>query len=324
MKRLGIYFFYDKDGVVDEYIPFFLRQLKPFVSELCIVVNGLLSDEGRAKLAPLCEQLLVRQNKGFDAWAYKDAIALYGYDKLAEYDELLLCNYTFFGPFYPLQKLFDDMDKKQCDWWSLFRWYEPVPVAYQHIPSFWTVYRKSLLKSPAFQEFWETLRAVNSYGDSTICYEQRQAPYYDAKGFACATWIDHHKYKAMWNNSWPMSQADRLVIEDKCPFIKRRCFFVEEGLMPEGRVALSVLPYLREHTHYDMHLIWDNLKRTQNLAALSRPKNLAQWLKVLRYWVSSHLSLTAKWRRHYARKAYSMLLDEAHLFELCFGKREGK
>ena len=31
MKRLGIYFFYDKDGVVDDYIPFFLRQLKPFV-----------------------------------------------------------------------------------------------------------------------------------------------------------------------------------------------------------------------------------------------------------------------------------------------------
>lgn len=73
-----------------------------------------------------------------------------------------------------------------------------------------------------------------------------------------------------------------------------------------------------------MHLIWDNLRRTQNLAELSRPKNLAQWLKVLRYWVSSHLFLTAKWRRHYARKAYSMLLDEAHLFELCFGKREGK
>lgn len=28
MNRLGIYFFYDKDGVVDDYVPFFFAPTK--------------------------------------------------------------------------------------------------------------------------------------------------------------------------------------------------------------------------------------------------------------------------------------------------------
>lgn len=40
MNRIGIYFFYDKDGIVDDYVPYFLEKLKPFCRRLVVVASG--------------------------------------------------------------------------------------------------------------------------------------------------------------------------------------------------------------------------------------------------------------------------------------------
>ena len=69
IRRLGIFFFYDKDGVVDDYIPHLLEDLKKNLSELLIVCNGGLTAEGRAKFTGLASEILVRENKGYDVWA---------------------------------------------------------------------------------------------------------------------------------------------------------------------------------------------------------------------------------------------------------------
>ena len=47
MKRIAIYFFYDKNGVVDKYVNYFLEDLKKNIEELVIVCNGKLNSEGR-------------------------------------------------------------------------------------------------------------------------------------------------------------------------------------------------------------------------------------------------------------------------------------
>ena len=152
MKRLCVYFFWDKDGIVDDYVPYMLENLKPFCSELCVVVNGDLTPESKPKLEKYADKFIQRENTGMDAWAYKEAIDSYGYEKLEEYDELLLTNFTFFGPIYPLNEMFDTMDKKECDFWGHYRW--PIDhkmVVYHHIPSSFFAYRNSLLKSDAFK-----------------------------------------------------------------------------------------------------------------------------------------------------------------------------
>lgn len=323
MKRLAIYLFYDKDGIVDDYIPYFLERFKPFTQKLWIVVNGSLTEEGRKALTPFADNILVRENSGFDAWSYKYALETYGFDKLSEFDEIILCNYTFYGPFWPLEKLFADMDKKECDWWSLFKWYEKYPIEYQHIPSFWTAYRKSLLASKDFKAFWDTLHAVNSYADSTLYYEQRQAPYYDKKGYKSAAWIDHRPYRKIWYDHWPMTGADRLVTQDKCPFIKRRCFFVEDGQIRFARAVKNTLAFLHKHSTYDTNLILQNLRRTQDIDSLERKKNLLFFIKSLRYFLSKTLHPRAKERRRYALKEAALRLDKQAFLNL-FKKPEGE
>ena len=121
MNRLGIYFFFDKDGIVDDYVLYFLKNFKKICSEVCVVVNGFLTDISQQKLNDNCNKLIIRDNKGFDSWAYKRAIEEYGYNNIKKYDELVLCNFTFFGPIYPLEEMFLNMEKRNCDFWGIQR-----------------------------------------------------------------------------------------------------------------------------------------------------------------------------------------------------------
>ena len=44
-KRLILYFMYDKDGIVDDYVPYMLRELKKNSTEILVVCNGKLTRE---------------------------------------------------------------------------------------------------------------------------------------------------------------------------------------------------------------------------------------------------------------------------------------
>ena len=44
MKRLGIFFFFEKNGYVDDFIPYYLRDLNKNLTELVVVCNGTLSE----------------------------------------------------------------------------------------------------------------------------------------------------------------------------------------------------------------------------------------------------------------------------------------
>lgn len=46
-KRLVIYFFYDKDGIADNYVDYFLNGLKGVTDKFVIVANGKITPESR-------------------------------------------------------------------------------------------------------------------------------------------------------------------------------------------------------------------------------------------------------------------------------------
>ena len=50
VKRLILYFMYDKDGVIDDYVPYMLRELKKNSTEILVVCNGKLTSEGRKEI----------------------------------------------------------------------------------------------------------------------------------------------------------------------------------------------------------------------------------------------------------------------------------
>lgn len=64
MKRLGIFFFYEKNGDVDDFITYYLADLAKNLTDLVVVCNGKLSAQGRAAFSQFTDNIIVRENKG--------------------------------------------------------------------------------------------------------------------------------------------------------------------------------------------------------------------------------------------------------------------
>ena len=182
MKRLGIFFFYEKNGEVDGFVTYYLADLVKNLSELVIVCNGKLSESGRAAFAPFTDKIIVRENKGLDVWAYKTALDLYGWQRLAEFDEVVMTNATLMGPVRPLREMFGAMAlRPELDFWGLslhhgaegnpFKGKHIYSYLPEHIQSHFIVYRQKFLQSRDLQTYWDKMPMIESYTDSVQRYE---------------------------------------------------------------------------------------------------------------------------------------------------------
>lgn len=277
MKRLGIFFFYEKNGYVDAFLTYYLADLCKNLSELVVVVNGKLSDQGRAEFEKFTSNIIVRENKGLDVWAYKTAIDSYGWEKLSEFDEVVMTNSTLMGPVRPLAEMFDEMAKNpDLDFWGLtvhhgaegnpFKGkhiYDHLPV---HIQSHFIVYRKKFIQSPELQNYWDTMPMIQGYMDSVQRYESVFTKMFADKGFRWDVYVKTDDLKAF--TDYPLLVCPvRLLRDKKCPLFKRRSFMHEfEAYLNDtaGEPAKELYDYLRDETDYPLELLWRNMIRTMH------------------------------------------------------------
>lgn len=281
MKRLGIFVFFDEEGIVDDYVYYLLGDLLPNLSELIIIVNGLLQPGQEEKLRPLCGKILRRENHGFDAEAFKFVLTRHLKRKqLEEFDELVFLNDSFFGPFYPFGRIFADMDARKVDFWGLTCHYETAnvfgncPYGYipAHLQSYFLVIRRSMFQSAAFWEYWEALPDFSSFEDVVGRHEAVFTRYFEERGFAWEAYVD-----TSYSASGEISQNYNTYAIDpyyllsarKMPVLKRKNFsFPLADCLTYSRgdeFSLS-MTYLKENTDYDTDLIWQNILRKYNLA----------------------------------------------------------
>ena len=70
-KRLGVFVFYDKDGIVDGYIDYLLNDLSNCLDKLIVVCNGALNEQGKQVFLKYTNDVFLRENVGFDAAAWQ-------------------------------------------------------------------------------------------------------------------------------------------------------------------------------------------------------------------------------------------------------------
>lgn len=283
-KRLAIYFFYDKNGVVDKYVPYFLDDLKKNVSDIYIVCNGKLNDKGREILKTYGE-CHVRENKGFDVWAYKSALEHYGRQQLVQYDEIILLNNTIMGPVYPFSETFAKMDGQDLDFWGLTEYfkipYDPFgysPYGYlpDHIQSHWIACRRTLVESKDFWEYWENMPEIENYEQAVGKHESIFTKTFADKGFKWGISVDMEDLRKY--SGYPLMMCpQRLISERRCPIFKKRSFFhlhADYLNNTTGEAASMLFEYLRDETDYDVDFIWETLLRNYHLYDIVKNLNL--------------------------------------------------
>lgn len=278
-QRLGIYCFYDKYGHAASFIKTFLDDLMDNLDDLIVVVNGQLSDQARQLFSEYTKTIIVRENKGLDAAAYKQAILTLGWEKLESYDEVICLNDTVMGPVYPFREMFACMDRKDVDFWGITAYAgetvdkEQIPT---HLQAYWHAYRRSLVSSPAFHEYWETMPLWKDYAEVTRKHEMTFTKHFTDLGFTWASYIDWRKYQGY--SSYPLLYMPmQIVRDDRCPIFKRRSFFVDYSAyfdQTAGQPALDLYEYLRDHTDYDVDMIWDAILPSYNIDDIRKAMHL--------------------------------------------------
>ena len=275
-ERIAVFFFYDEQGIVDDYNIYLLKDLKKNVAKILVVVNGSLTEEGHRKFETVADEILTRKNEGFDVWAYKEGIEHIGWDNLARYDELVLLNFTNFGPVYPLQEMFNAMAQRDVDFWGVVMRYGMPNDPYKmckygyipdHVSSSFMVIRNDLLHSKDFRKYWENMPMIQSYEESVCFHEAVFTEDFKRLGYVCDNYIDAEDLKDQWDYVLMLFPYE-LVKNRRCPIFKRKTFYndYEEYFMSCcGNPGYDLYEYLKNETDYDVNMIWDNLLRTANL-----------------------------------------------------------
>ena len=285
VNRLGIYFFYDQDGIVDEYVTYLIDDLMKSLSKLIVVCNGQLANEGKILFGQYTEDIIVRENKGLDVWAYKTALDYEGWDNLAQYDEIVLVNSTIMGPVYPFAEMFESMNKRDVDFWGITTYgeenFDPFgcnPYGYipEHIQSHFMAYRKSLVSSYEFKEYWKNMPEIHSYDESVGLHESAFTKRFSDMGFSWDVYVNTEDYKSL--TTYPLIFYPKELIEKKrCPIFKRRSFFQDYNyvmLNTTGQPTMELYEYLKSSNLYDVRMIWKNILRTCNQADIAKNMQL--------------------------------------------------
>lgn len=273
MKRkcIAIFVAVATGGNIDPYVFYLAKKIKEVVETLAITINGVPAKSDVDELEKYSDMVFIRDNVGFDCGAYKDTLETYiGWEKIVDYEELLLLNDSCFGPIYPLSDVFETMDKRKLDFWGIT---EQTPIRSgryskevlpYHIQTYFLVVRKRILKDAAFWKFWRDVKLSNEYGETVANFELKFTQYFNHLGYLSGAYIDCGAFCKSIDETeaYVFMDSYRLISEHKCPFLKKKVFFFpQEKILSSnaGETAYKSLKYVQEHTQYDEGLIWNYL-----------------------------------------------------------------
>lgn len=280
-SRALIYFLFNSEGNFADYVVYQLNEYKKHCDFILLVVNGKLKEPDKLKALNVVDSVLERQNTGMDVGAYKDGIYHLGLDKLENYDEVVLANYTCFGPVFPFEELFSWAEKQHVDFWAL----TPGSKCMQHkgnflhknssllhYQSYFLVLRKKFLLSKEFQKFLNDLPEDITYEQSVNYFEYAFPGYFEQFGFKSSVYCDSSdlEYPLIHN---PV----HLLKKYRIPLIKIRSFFhhyTDTINHDAGLATLFLMDFLKKNTKYPEKLIWSYLLKEKNLAEIIWPCQL--------------------------------------------------
>ncbi|HSU02213.1 MAG TPA: rhamnan synthesis F family protein [Nocardioides sp.] len=214
-RRVCLYAAYDSDGIVDDYVVTYLRELSRH-ADVFYLADGVLEPGELDKLADVTRGAWSIPHGGYDFGSFSVlARDLVGWDVVDTYDELLLANDSCFLV-RPLDEVFATMDARPGDWWSLqatsmehdenyFRDDAPIPleeakrrflgarhfsdVRYLHLSSYFLAFRRPVVEDAGFRWRLDTVVPQEAKGLVVHKYEVGISRYLTDAGFDFDTWL---------------------------------------------------------------------------------------------------------------------------------------
>ena len=229
MNRGLVYFHFDPHHQVRDYVLAALSSLRPHADHVLLVSNSPIGEADRVRLETCCDEILQRPNEGLDAGAYRAGLEHLGWDRLADFDELILTNHTYYAPLRPWEEVLTRTgSRRDISFWGMTEHGVMRPHPFlakrelpRHIQSHWIAVRRRLLADPAFREYWEQMPPVSSYRDSIQWHESRFTGHFAELGHTWEVAFPVDRYRS----ENPAIEEAPALLADGCPLLKRRALF---------------------------------------------------------------------------------------------------
>ena len=240
LKRLAIFAHYDRNHRLSPADMHFLEHLRPLVQDILMVSNSPVPEQFLPALRRLNIKLIIRDNSGFDFGAWRDGINSIGYERIGEYDELVLANNSCYAHLFQLTEMFAAMDERECDFWGVSDFPEMRDSARPeaklmkdgiipyHLQSYFTVFRKNVLNSEAFRDFWHNVKDLDQLIDVVVNYETGMSRKLMLAGFKPDAYIRESCALQLTRAHDPAFNAIYNVPAD---FIKLRSPFLKKNIL---------------------------------------------------------------------------------------------
>lgn len=116
MKRICLFAAYDPDGIIDDYVIHYLKELSQY-ADIHYLADCDMSGEQLSKIAPFTLSASAYKHGKYDFGAWSELINNIGWEKIEKYDELILANDSQYlvgdiGPYLTT------MENRKLDFWA--------------------------------------------------------------------------------------------------------------------------------------------------------------------------------------------------------------
>lgn len=253
-KRLGIFVFYDEQGVVDRYVKWLLEDLKANITDLIIAINGEVRPDGYQYFKSIAQEVIIRKNQGLDGGAYADVICDFlGQARLERYEEVVFSNDTYYGPFVSFQHIFKKMEDVTTDFWGLS--YLDMGVL-SLVDAYFFVVKERVIKSGDLYSFFKSIQGkITDYNEACIHFEVGILSYLRARNYKFSTYMPPR----VINIYYELLLDKNIDFKSKSdPVVKKKCF--SDGALSNAQ-SLYLLNRIQKNSDYRIEMILENVAR---------------------------------------------------------------
>ena len=281
MSRVAVFASYSKDGVVEDYVLYFLRELGKCVDAIVFVADNSAEPSEQDKVRDLVTYASFAHHGGHDFGSYRRGFMwLEEHGLLREAEELLFVNDSCYGPVYPFEEMFDAMSGVECDFWGMTM----SRQLRRHIQSYFYVFRKKVFLSEDFRSMVLSFEPQPSWLDYVEKYETRITERLMASGYREGSYMEvvlnRRGQKGTFGEEDPQAYPETLTAM-RMPLLKRKLFipYFERALRESLMAVLAVVEADNEVLYGIM--TEDIRKMYARMCGTAESVSVREWMRVL-------------------------------------------
>ena len=185
------------------------------------------------------DNFIQRENIGFDFAAWRDGMTHVSFDDITTYDVVTIMNDTCFGPLWEIKDYYLKYEADdQVDFWGLTN-NRRTKKSHQtqgfpeHIQSYFITFKKPVIASSAFRNFWENVKNHTDVQEVINDYETKVTTTFLAAGFRYQTVFDtvNEDTTGMLHPDFSYYNPTA-ILNHKVPFIKVKAIDNNQHIAP--------------------------------------------------------------------------------------------